>query len=74
MTKRSDTVWTFVFIGVTDHLSGGINRFEITVAAEWAGGAWDLIFDLDAYPMLFVTVHIPRCDRAAIARLGLPRE
>jgi len=50
-TKRTDRVWSFAFVGVTEILSGWINTFEISVAAEWDGGAWDLILDLDAYPV-----------------------
>ncbi len=50
-TKRTDEVWNFAFVGVTEVLSGWINTYEITVAAEWDGAAWDLIFDVDASPV-----------------------
>ena len=50
-TKRTDMVWSFAFTGVTDVLSGWINTFEVTVAAEWDGDAWDFILDLDASPV-----------------------
>ena len=49
-TKRTDRVWSFAFVDVTDVLSGWINTYEISVAADWDGDAWDLILDLDASP------------------------
>jgi len=49
--ERTDAVWNFSFVGVTGIISGWINTFEVTVAANWDGEAWDLILDLDAYPV-----------------------